>query len=231
MAGMRAIPIVALDVSSAAAALAFVDRLGDSCTFYKIGSELFTREGPAVVQAVRDRGRDVFLDLKFHDIPNTVRQAAAVAASLGVRLITVHASGGRQMLEEAVAGAGTGCGVLAVTVLTSLDADTLGAIWGRERVDVAAQVLRLADLAKSAGAHGIVCSGHEVEAVRARHGKVLKTLVPGIRLAGGEGHDQARVMTPDAAVKAGADYLVLGRVVTEAADPAAVMQEVNRTLR
>ena len=135
------------------------------------------------------------------------------------------------MLEEAVAGAGSGCGVLAVTVLTSLDGDALGELWGRERVDVAAQVLRLADLAKSAGAHGIVCSGLEVEAVRARHGRVLKTLVPGIRLAGSAAHDQARVMTPDAAVRAGADYLVLGRTVTAAADPLSVMQEVNRTLR
>lgn len=228
---MKAIPIVALDLSSPEKALALVELLGDSCGFYKIGSELFTRAGPPVVQAIRDRGKDIFLDLKYHDIPNTVRQAASAAASLGVRLITVHASGGRQMLEEAVAGAGSGCGVLAVTVLTSLDADALGELWGRERVDVAAQVLRLADLAKSAGAHGIVCSGLEVEAVRARHGRVLKTLVPGIRLAGSAAHDQARVMTPDAAVRAGADYLVLGRAVTAAADPLAVMQEVNRTLR
>ena len=228
---MKAIPIVALDLSSPEKALALVELLGDSCGFYKIGSELFTRAGPSVVQAIRDRGKDIFLDLKYHDIPNTVRQAASAAASLGVRLITVHASGGRPMLEEAVAGAGSGCGVLAVTVLTSLDGDALGELWGRERVDVAAQVLRLADLAKSAGAHGIVCSGLEVEAVRARHGRVLKTLVPGIRLAGSAAHDQARVMTPDAAVRAGADYLVLGRTVTAAADPLSVMQEVNRTLR
>jgi orotidine-5'-phosphate decarboxylase len=230
VAGVTAIPIVALDVNSSAAAMALVDRLGDECGFYKIGSELFTREGPSVVNAVRERGRDVFLDLKFHDIPNTVRQSAAAAAALGARLITVHASGGRQMLEEAVAGAGSQCGVLAVTVLTSMDADSLGALWGRERVDVAAQVLRLADLAKSAGAHGIVCSGHELEAVRARHGNALRTLVPGIRLAGGDTHDQARVVTPESAVAAGATYIVLGRAVTSAADPAEAMKAVNRAL-
>jgi len=230
VAVVKVIPIVALDVDSVDAALALVDRLGDSCTFYKIGSELYTREGPEVVKAVRGRGRDVFLDLKFHDIPNTVRQSAAAAAALGARLITVHASGGQPMIEEAVMGAGSGCGVLAVTVLTSMDADSLGAIWGRERVDVAAQVLRLAEFARTAGAHGIVCSGHEVEAVRARHGDDLKTLVPGIRLAGGDSHDQARVTTPEEAAAAGASYVVLGRAVTSASDPAEMMRTVNKAL-
>ena len=230
MASVKATPIVALDVSSTKAAIALVDLLGDGCTFYKIGSELFTREGPAVVQAVRDRGRDVFLDLKLHDIPHTVRQAASSAASLGVRLITVHASGGQKMLEQAVEGAGANCGVLAVTVLTSLDAESLGASWGRGELDVTAEVLRLAELAKAAGAHGIVCSGHEVAAVRARFREALKPLVPGIRLEGGEVHDQARTMTPEKAAGLGAAYLVLGRAITAAADPVMAMKSVNRAL-
>jgi orotidine-5'-phosphate decarboxylase len=224
-----ATPIVALDVSSAAAALALVERLGDSCRFYKIGSELFTREGPAVVQAVRGAGCDVFLDLKFHDIPNTVRESARAAASLGVRLLTVHASGGGEMVRAAVEGAGASCGVLAVTVLTSLDAATLGGAWGRDTVTVEHEVLRLARLAAGAGAHGIVCSGHEAGPAHAAFPE-LALLVPGIRLAGGASHDQARVSTPASAARAGARYLVLGRAVTGAPDPLLAMRAVHDEL-
>ena len=224
------IPIVALDVATAADALALVARLGESCRFYKIGSELFTREGPAVVRAVRDRGCDVFLDLKFHDIPNTVRAAARAAASLGVRLLTVHASGGSAMLGAAVEGAGPGCGVLGVTVLTSLDSAALGAAWGKDDVLVDQEVLRLAGLVAAAGAHGIVCSGREAAAVRATFGDQLALLIPGIRLAGGEAHDQARTATPAAAARAGARYLILGRAVTAAPDPVAAMAQVNEEL-
>ncbi len=228
---MSAQPIIALDVPSADSALRLVELLGDSCRFYKVGSELFTREGPEIVRALTDRGCDVFLDLKFHDIPNTVRQSAAAAADMGVRLLTVHASGGQGMIEQAVAGAGDGCGVMAVTVLTSLDAPTLAASWGRDDIDVLAEVLRLSDLAKSAGAHGIVCSGLEAAAVRLRQGEALRLLVPGIRLGGGATHDQARVVTPAEAREAGAAYLVLGRAVTAAADPVAAMRQVNAALR
>ncbi|HWJ24014.1 MAG TPA: orotidine-5'-phosphate decarboxylase [Gemmatimonadaceae bacterium] len=225
------VPIVALDVPAAAPALSLVRTLGDACRFYKIGLELFTAEGPAVVRAVRDGGNDVFLDLKFHDIPNTVRGATRSAASLGARLLTVHGSGGRAMLEAAVEGAGQGCGVLAVTVLTSMDAAGQAAAWGRSQMTVRDEVLRLADLARAAGAHGIVCSGEEAAAVRERHGDALRLLVPGIRLAGGATHDQARVVTPAAAAAAGASYLVLGRAVTGAADPRSAMAEVAAQLR
>ena len=227
---MSAIPIVALDVAALDAAMALVDRLGESCRFYKVGSELFTREGPRVVRALREAGCDVFLDLKLHDIPNTVRQGAAAAAALGVKLLTVHASGGVEMLRAAVEGAGARCGVLGVTVLTSLDGATLARAWGREAVSVEAEVLRLAGFAAEAGAHGVVCSGREVAAVREAYGDRLAPLVPGIRLAGGPSHDQARTMTPADAAGAGARYLVLGRAVTAAADPAGAMRRVREEL-
>lgn len=227
--GGAAVPIVALDRPTAADALELVERLGMSCRFYKVGSELFTREGPGVVGAVRRTGAEVFLDLKFHDIPNTVRASARAAASLDVRLLTVHAGGGAEMLRAAVEGAGDGCGVLAVTVLTSLDSAGVGSAWGREGVIVEHEVVRLAAMAAAAGAHGIVCSGHEVAAVRAAHPE-LAPLVPGIRLSGGEAHDQSRVSTPAAAARAGARYLVLGRAVTAARDPLAAMAAVNDAL-
>jgi orotidine-5'-phosphate decarboxylase len=202
-----------------------VRTLGGLCRFYKIGGELFTAAGPAAVAAVRDLGCDVFLDLKFHDIPNTVRAAVRTAAAQGVRLVTVHASGGLAMLEAAVDGAGQGqpCGVVAVTVLTSLTPETLGAAWGRTIADIDREVLRLAALAAEAGAHGVVCSGHEAAAVRARYGDRLVPVVPGVRLEQGPTHDQARVVTPLMARKAGARYVVLGRAVTAAGDPRAAM--------
>ena len=224
------VAIVALDRPTMHDALAIVGQLGDSCRFYKIGSELFTREGPRVVDAVRATGADVFLDLKFHDIPNTVRESARAAASLGVRLLTVHAGGGAAMVRAAVDGAGDACGVLAVTVLTSLDSASLGAAWGREAVVVEHEVLRLAGIAAAAGAHGVVCSGHEVAAVRASFPE-LALLVPGIRLPGGDTHDQSRVATPAEVARAGARYLVLGRAVTAAPDMGAAMAAVVRALR
>jgi orotidine-5'-phosphate decarboxylase len=235
--GGGAVPIVALDYSTAEPALALARRLGERCRFYKVGSELFTAAGPTVVRALREElGADVFLDLKFHDIPNTVAGAVRSAARLGVRLLTVHASGGEPMLGAARQAAdevtGGACGVLAVTVLTSLDARVLGAAWGRaDAIDMEAEVLRLADLAARAGVHGIVCSGAEVGAVRARFGDRLAPLVPGIRLAGGSAHDQTRVMTPAAAQRAGARYLILGRAVTADQDPTAAMDRVLAELR
>jgi orotidine-5'-phosphate decarboxylase len=222
----RVTPIVALDVASADRALAFVELLGDQCRFYKVGSELFAAEGPSVVRAVQARGADVFLDLKFHDIPNTVRSAARSASSLGVRLLTVHASGGQAMLEAAVEGAGPECGVLAVTVLTSLDGAALSAAWGRTVADVEGEVLRLAGLAHDAGVHGVVCSGLEAKAIRARFGSSLAMLVPGVRLAGGDTQDQARVVTPRQAAEAGARYIILGRAVTAAESPRNAMRQV-----
>ena len=224
---MTATPIVALDFPTAGAALSLVDRLGDACRFYKVGSELFCAEGPSIVSQLRARGNDVFLDLKFHDIPNTVRGAVASASALGVRLVTVHASGGRAMLEAAVAGAGDHCRVLAVSVLTSLGGAALGESWGRGDIDVESEVLRLARLSAHAGVHGLVCSGGEAAAVRRDLGSGLELLIPGIRFAESATHDQTRVVTPAAAVRAGATYLVLGRVVTAAPDPSEAMADAR----
>jgi orotidine-5'-phosphate decarboxylase len=222
-------PIVALDVDGTAAAMRIVQTLGMLCRYYKIGSELFTADGPGVVRAVQASGASVFLDLKFLDIPNTVRGAVRSAASLGVRILTVHAAGGRAMMEAAVKAArdeGSGCEVFAVTVLTSLDASSLSSIWGRPVADMEAEVLRLASVARESGAHGIVCSGREAAAVRHRFDGTLATLVPGVRLAGGALDDQSRVVTPAEAVTAGARYIVLGRAVTGAASPETAMKAV-----
>lgn len=233
MANVTTTPIVALDVPSTADALGLVERLGDLCRFYKVGSELFTAAGPRIIGVLVDRGCDVFLDLKYHDIPNTVAGAVRSAADLGVRLVTVHASGGEAMLRAAVAAAGErgrGCGVLAVTVLTSLDAEQLGRAWGRsDRVDPTAEVLRLAGVAAAVGTYGIVCSGHEASAVRDRHPE-LALLVPGVRLAGGATQDQARVVTPATAAAVGARYVVIGRAVTAVQDPRGAMEQVLEQL-
>jgi orotidine-5'-phosphate decarboxylase len=226
----RARAIIALDAPTLSSVIPLVDTLGDTCDFYKVGSELFTAAGPEAVAALRERGNDVFLDLKFHDIPNTVHGAVRSASRLGAALVTVHASGGAEMLRAAVDGAGDSCGVLAVTVLTSLDAGDLSASWGRAVNAVEDEVLRLAALARSAGAHGIVCAASEAAAVRAAHGDALRVLVPGIRLEGAETHDQARVATPTEAIAAGASYLVLGRAVTGASDPRGVMRRVTGML-
>ena len=227
---MKARAIIALDVSNMSEADALLARLGPEADFVKVGNELFTAEGPPVVRHIRADHREVFLDLKWHDIPTTVRSAARVAATMDVRLVTVHASGGRAMLEAAVEGAGQACGVMAVTVLTSLDTESLSESIGRPIARVQDEVLRLADLARRSGAHGIVCSGAEAAAVRSEFGNTLRILIPGIRLAGGARHDQARVVTPEAAVAAGASYLVLGRAVTESTDPRGTLSAVKRAV-
>jgi orotidine-5'-phosphate decarboxylase len=213
-----------------AAAHALVERLGASADFYKVGLQLYTAEGPRVVEWLRGAGKRVFLDLKLHDIPNTVRGAAQSAASLGVELLTVHAVGGAPMLRAAVDGAGGSTGILAVTVLTSMTQGDLEASRGHTVESVGVEVLRLAGLAAQAGAHGIVCAGTEVSAVRAAHGEALRTLVPGIRLGGAPAHDQARVMTPREAAKAGASYVVIGRTVTAADDSPSAMRMVLEEL-
>jgi orotidine-5'-phosphate decarboxylase len=232
-AAVTAIPIVALDVSSAPEALALVDRLGDACRFYKVGSELFTATGPEIVAALRARGVDVFLDLKFHDIPNTVGGAVRSAVQAGATMLTVHASGGSRMLGSAVEAAeeSGGCRVMGVTVLTSLDAAAVGESWGRtEPISVDREVVRLAGLCAAAGLHGIVCSGHEAGLVVEQFRGRLQPLVPGIRFAEGETQDQARVMTPGAAARAGARYLVIGRAVTASPDPVVAMARVHGEL-
>lgn len=224
-----ATPIVALDFPSSTTALELVDRLGDQCSMYKVGSELFTTAGPSVMEELRKRGRSIFLDLKFHDIPNTVAGGVRAAARMGARLITVHASGGSAMLKAAVEAAGDQeqVGILGVTVLTSLTAAEVAESWGRPAVDPVAEVLRLAGLVQAAGGHGIVCSGLEASAVRSRFGTGLNLLVPGVRPAGESVQDQARVVTPGGAVRAGARYIVVGRAVTKAPDPAAAMAKIN----
>ncbi len=224
-------PIVALDVERSGEAFALARRLSDDCHFFKVGSALFTSAGPNIVRELRDGlGVDVFLDLKFHDIPNTVAGSVRAAVALGTRLVSVHAAGGKAMLEAArdaaSSAASPGCGVLGVTVLTSLDDATLASSWGRPSLQVRDEVLRLAESCAEAGLHGVVCSGWEAEDVHAAFGESLAVLVPGIRLGGGEAHDQRRVVTPHAAQRAGARYVVLGRTVTAATDPSSAFRRV-----
>ena len=225
------IPILALDVPTAQDALELVDYFGEQCRFYKVGNELFTAAGPAIVREIRARGRDVFLDLKFHDIPNTVAGGVRNAVALGARLVTVHAAGGTTMLRAAVDAAGDSCGILAVTVLTSLTESEIANAWGRsDPLDVGREVIRLAELAEEAGAHGIVCSGREVAQVRSRFADRLAPLVPGVRAASGAVNDQARVVTPQEAAANGAKYVVVGRMVTAASDRRAAMDSVVAAL-
>ncbi len=218
-------PIIALDVPAPEGALELVSHLGDRCRFYKVGNELFTAAGPGIVRELRAHGCDVFLDLKFHDIPNTVAGGVRNAAALGARLVTVHAAGGLPMLRAAVDAAGGSCGVLAVTLLTSLDATEAARAWGRDerQFSVPDEVLRLADLAMRAGVHGVVCSGAEAAVVRDRYAGQLATLVPGVRATAGATDDQRRVVTPEQAARAGARYVVAGRMVTAAPDRLAAM--------
>jgi orotidine-5'-phosphate decarboxylase len=229
--------IVALDVPTTGDAVRLVERLGGECSFYKVGSELFASAGPAIVDYLHARGASVFLDLKLHDIPNTVERAARVAARAGVRLMTVHAVGGKDMVRAGVRGAaegaaeaGTVCGVLAVTVLTALDERRLGEGWGRSIRTVRAEVLRLAALARRAGAAGLVCAGSELVALRREHRNRLELLVPGVRPARAARGDQIRVVTPAEAATSGADYVVLGRAVTQAVDPVAALRAVVEQL-
>lgn len=227
----RPVPIVALDFADAASALDVVQQLGDLCRFYKVGSELFTAGGPAVVAQLRDAGCDVMLDLKFHDIPNTVAGAVSSARRLGVAIVTVHAAGGATMLRSAVDAAGEKCQVFAVTLLTSLDRPAVEAIWGREGIEVGPEVVRLAEIARAAGATGVVASGSEVAMLKSSLGEELRVLVPGVRLAGSDAGDQSRVVTPAAAARLGADYVVIGRTVTASPARRSAMEKVLEELR
>ena len=219
--------IVALDAPDAEQARRLVRQLGDAAGFYKVGKELFTSVGPSIVRELVSGGKKVFLDLKFHDIPNTVAGAVRSAASLGVSMLTVHAAGGLQMLQaasEAAAQSEAKPTVLAVTVLTSLTESELqqtGVGGGLE-----AQVLRLASLALQAGCGGIVASAQEAGRLRQSLGSAFTLVTPGIRPAGAETADQARVVTPEAAILAGADYLVVGRPITQAGDPRQAAREI-----
>ena len=192
--------IVALDYESRAAAMELVEVLGPDAAYYKVGLELFARIGPAFVGELASLGPRVFLDLKLHDIPNTVAGSVRAAVEVGADMITIHATGGPAMIEAAVEAAEGRLTVLAVTVLTSLDAESLNRILGRTDADPVTEVVRLATMAKAAGAHGVVCSPHEASQVRRATGPEFTLVTPGIRLAGGKTHDQARVMSPGAAV-------------------------------
>ncbi|MEI7900186.1 MAG: orotidine-5'-phosphate decarboxylase [bacterium] len=220
--------IVALDVSSTAEVVQLVDRLGESVSFYKIGLELFSAEGPDVVRAVKSRGKKVFLDLKLHDIPRTVERAVKAGAALGVDLMTLHAAGGKAMIRAAQAAA-LSCGanapkLLAVTVLTSLDQSDLADLGvGRE---MTAHVEALGRLACENGADGIVCSPKEVARLRAALGPGALLVTPGVRPAGAVAGDQKRVATPGQAVRDGSTHLVVGRPILDAADPCAAARAI-----
>ncbi|AFL72595.1 orotidine-5'-phosphate decarboxylase [Thiocystis violascens] len=223
--------IVALDFAAQSPALALVERLDPARCRLKVGKELFTRLGPAFVEALQRRGFEVFLDLKFHDIPNTVAAACEAAADLGVWMVNVHIAGGSRMLTETrerLSRMARPPLLIGVTVLTSLDETDLAAIGcpgtPRERV------LALARLGQAAGLDGIVCSPLEAALARAALGREFLLVTPGVRPAGVSVGDQKRVMTPAEAVAAGADYLVIGRPITQAADPLATIVEIEREL-
>jgi orotidine-5'-phosphate decarboxylase len=227
--------IVALDVASAEAADELVSRLEGTCQWFKVGMELFTAAGPGVVESLVGRGHSVFLDLKFHDIPNTVAGAVRSAAGLGVRMMTIHAVGGPAMLAAARAaleGVADAPQLLAVTVLTSMDAEQLKAT-GVNR-SPAEQVELLARMGWEAGIRGFVCSPQEVAAVRALTGPEGLLVVPGIRPAGADSGDQKRLATPGFALCAGASYLVVGRPITQAREPAkaaeAILEEMAQAI-
>ncbi len=221
--------ITALDYSNEADALETVRRIGDSGTWYKVGKELFTAAGPSVVRKLKEMGKKVFLDLKFHDIPNTVSKAVRSAAAIGADLCNVHASGGRAMLTAAAEAANdAGIRLVAVTVLTSMDAAELASIG----IDATPQeqVIRLAKLTQACGVCGVVCSALELPAIRRECGREFLTVVPGIRPAGSSADDQKRIMTPAQAAAAGADLIVVGRPITKADNPSAAAAAVMAEL-
>jgi len=223
-AGMRERLIVALDVSTAGEAQSLVQRIGDAAGIYKVGLQLFTAEGPGIVRDLVGSGRRVFLDLKLHDIPNTVSHAVKAAVELGAHMLTVHASGGTAMLRAATEAAGGRLKILAVTVLTSLnDEDMLETgVSGR----VADQVLRMAALAQNTGCQGVVTSPREALLLRKALGEGFAIVTPGVRPAGSESHDQQRIATPAQAIANGASHIVVGRPITHASDPAAAAQAI-----
>jgi orotidine-5'-phosphate decarboxylase len=224
--------IVALDFADAASALALVERLDPALCRLKVGKELFTVAGPELVRALVARGFEVFLDLKFHDIPNTVAAACRAAAALGVWMLNVHASGGRRMMtaaQDALADLPAPPLLIAVTVLTSMSAEDLGEV-GVSGAP-ADQVLRLARLAQACKLDGVVCSAQEAAMLRGELGTDFRLVTPGIRPAGAEAGDQRRVMTPAQALRAGATDLVIGRPITAASDPLAALKQIQFELQ
>jgi orotidine-5'-phosphate decarboxylase len=222
--------IVALDVPTARQARELAAQLGDAAGIYKVGLQLFTAEGPAVVRDLVSSGKRVFLDLKLHDIPNTVAHAVKSASALGASMLTVHASGGPAMLQAAVEAAERDLIVLAVTVLTSMDENELSQVGTPDRVQD--QVIRLAKLSRTAGCRGVVASARESSLIRSAVGEGFAIVNPGVRPAGAELNDQRRVATPAEAIRAGATHIVVGRPITQAADPeqaaAAIVMEIEQ---
>ena len=225
--------IVALDLPSFKAALALVDALGDAVDFYKVGSPLYTSTGLEAVAELRARGKRVFLDLKFHDIPNTVASAVESAAGIGVELLTLHASGGTAMLRAAreALPAGSGPKLLGVTVLTSLSASDVEEAWAKEIRSLRDEVTRLAGLAAESGLDGVIASPHEVEPLKRKHGADFLVVTPGIRPTASSASDHARAATPAVAIRAGADFLVVGRPIIQAEDPVAATHAILEEIR
>lgn len=225
--------LVALDYNDRAAALAFVDRIDPKSCRLKVGKEMFTLFGPELVKDLHQRGFEVFLDLKFHDIPNTAAHAVAAAAELGVWMVNVHASGGARMMtaaREALVPFGKDAPLLiAVTVLTSMEASDLKDIG----IDAspADHAERLARLTQNCGLDGVVCSAHEAARFKQALGKSFNLVTPGIRPAGSEADDQRRIMTPQLAQQAGVNYMVIGRPITQAADPEAALNSILTSLQ
>ena len=223
--------IVALDYPDAAQALAMAKQLDPAKVRVKVGKEIFTRSGPAVVESLHKLGFEVFLDLKFHDIPNTVAGAVAAAADMGVWMVNVHASGGQRMMEgaaNAIANRAQRPHLIAVTVLTSMDDSDLQQVGGVEVPKV--QVQRLAELAKAAGMDGVVCSAQEAVMLKQACGSAFELVTPGIRPEGSEAGDQRRVLTPVQARDAGVDYMVIGRPITQSATPTDVVDAILQSL-
>ncbi|MGB0466388.1 MAG: orotidine-5'-phosphate decarboxylase [Pontibacterium sp.] len=224
--------IVALDYPGQAEAIAMAERLDPSQCRVKVGKELFTRAGPAVVEALHKLGFEVFLDLKFHDIPNTTAKAVRAAAEMGVWMVNVHASGGRRMMEaarnelEQVKDAQTL--LIAVTVLTSMERQDLAEL-GLD-IDPLVQVKRLAKLTEDCGLHGIVCSAQEVRPLRESISENFQLVTPGIRPADADVGDQKRIMTPADAIKAGSNYLVIGRPITQAVSPVQALADIDASI-
>ena len=221
--------IVALDVATKEKALGLVKQLRDQISFFKIGLQLYTAEGPGIVRAVLSTRAKVWLDLKLHDIPNTVARAVESASHLGVHMLTIHLSGGSEMIRAATAARGNNIWILGVTVLTSATDETLAEIGISGRVDD--QVLRLAKLGVEAEIDGIVASPHEIKTLRAEFGDKIKIAVQGIRPTWAEPGDQKRVMTPHAALEAGADYIGIGRPITAHRNPREAVAKILDELR
>ena len=231
MTSVKSTVIVALDYDNQDSALTLADRLDPTLCQLKVGKELFTAAGPSVVKKLTDRGFGIFLDLKFHDIPNTVAKAIGTAADLGVWMTNVHASGGSRMMSaarQALDSGGSDMLLIGVTVLTSMGVSDLEEVGVQG--NASAQVLRLAELAKNSGLDGVVCSAQEAKLLKESLGQGFKLVTPGIRLADSAADDQRRIVTPADALALGSDYLVIGRPITQSTDPLATLLEINRSL-